>query len=79
MFSNAKIVGDGDIQLFYVEHKGPNASSVMALINWKTTASLAGVVKPMRKQTPFVSKPKRANYAPTSSNVWIVMVIIKQI
>ena len=79
VFPNAKIVGDGDIQFFHVEHKGPNASSVIAFINWKTTASLAGVVKPMRKQTPLISKPKRANHAPIPSNVQIVMVIIKWI
>jgi len=79
VFPNAKIVGDGDIQLFHIEHKGPNASSVTALINRKTTTSLAGVVKPTQKQTPLVLKPKRTNHAPTPSNVRIVVVIIKQI
>jgi len=79
VFPNAKIVGDGDIQLFHVEHKGPNISSIIALINWKTTMSLAGVVKPMQKQTPLILKLKRANHAPTPSNVQIVMVIIKWI
>ena len=44
---NVKIVGDGNIQLFHTEYKGLNVSSVMDLTNWRITANLAGIVKPI--------------------------------
>ena len=62
---NVKIVGDGNIQLFHTEYKGLNVSSVMDLTNWRITANLAGIVKPIRRQTPLVSKLKRVSHVLT--------------
>ena len=75
---NIKIVGDGAIQLFHVEYKGLNASSVIDLTNQRITVNLAGIAKPTRRPTSLISKLKRASYALTHSNVLTAVASIKQ-
>jgi len=63
---------------FLVEFKDPNVSNVMAYINQKIIVNLAGVVKPMKKQTHCTLKQKRANCVCTHSSVPIVKAINRQ-
>ena len=74
---NVKIVGDGDIQLSCAEYKSPNASSVIALINWKIIMNLDNVVRQMKKQILLDLKQKKESYVFTHSNVQIVGEITK--
>jgi len=53
-------------------------SNAMVLINQKIIANLAGVARPMQKQTPCILKPKKVSYAYTHSNTPTVEAIIKR-
>ena len=74
---NVKIVGDGDIQLSCAEYRGLNASSVMALINWRIIVSLDSVARQMKELIPLDLKQRKEICVLTHLSVLTVREIIK--
>ena len=66
---NVKIVGDRDIRLSHAEYKGPNVSSIMALINWRIITNSDGVARRMKKLILLDLKQRKESHVLTRSSV----------
>jgi len=79
VFLNIRVVGNGDIQLLYIMHMGPNISSAMVSIRQNTTERLYGFVKQISRLTLLDLKQKKTNLVHTSSSTSTAKKNIKQI
>ena len=76
-FPSTRTAGNGATPLSCAEYRALNASSVMVLTSQRTTENSDGAAKQTTRSTLQDWKQRKENPAPTHSNAWTAMVIIK--
>ena len=76
-FPSARTARNGATPLSCTEYRAPNVSSVTALTSQRTTENSDSAAKQTIRSTFRDWKQRKENSAPTHSNAWTTMVVIK--